>query len=400
MVDVVGGAARCVVVCALALGAFIPFASARETDSERVLYNFCALGGCSDGSGPAAGVVADTSGNRYGTTSQGGNFACGGGCGVVYKLAPGGTETVLHAFDGSDGQYADTPLIIDASGNLYGATATGGGKGSCNLGCGVAFKIAPDGTETVLHAFSGGKDGGFPNALIADKKGNLYGTTAIGGAHGDGTVFELRSNGKELVLYSFAGGNDGAGPAAGVIRDKLGNLYGTTAGGGLYNSGTVFKLAPDGTETVLYAFTGGSDGGPPYASLVADRAGNLYGTTYFGGANGGGNVFKVAPDGSETSLYAFCTQGNCSDGNEPLAALVVDKSGNLYGTTSTGGQYGNGVVFKLAPDGIETVLHSFNAGVGDGAWPISGLIAVNGILYGTAQGGGTNSSGVVFRVRE
>jgi uncharacterized repeat protein (TIGR03803 family) len=381
------------------IGLMLGNCAVAEAQTYTVLYNFCSQNNCSDGAGSVSGLIGDSSGNLYGTTTQGGNPTCGNGCGVVFKLAPNGTETALHAFDGRDGQYADSSLIMDASGNLFGTTATGGGAGSCNMGCGVAFEIAPNGTETVLHAFSGGNDGGYPSgALIADKKGNLYGLTQNGGANGVGALFKIASNGTETVLYSFADGNDGAYPVGGLIADKKGNLYGATAGGGPSGEGTVFKLAPDGTETVLYAFTGAADGGVPNAGVISDKTGNLYGTTQYD-STFSGVVYMIAPSGVETVLYTFCSQQNCEDGYDPMASLVRDKKGNLYGTTYYAGANGNGgTVFKVTPQGVETTLHSFDAGSGDGYDSQSNLLKVKGTLYGTTWTGGTNQAGTVFSV--
>ena len=257
-------------------------------------------------------------------------------------------------------------------------------KNGCKpFGCGSVFKIAPDGSETELHAFDyqKGHDGGVPlGGLIADNKGNLFGTTAAGGIYDPGTVFELSPNGVESVLYSFKGGSDGAVPEGTPIEDNSGNLYGTTLiGGGTCGCGTVFKVAPDSTETILHTFTGtGGDGSNP---LISDRAGNLYGTTSGGGNGGGecgcGTVFKLAPDGTETVLHAFAW-GN--DGASPQATLLADDAGDLFGTTTEGGgsgcsyESGCGTVFKLTPDGTETILYAF-AGGSDGADPVGSLVA-------------------------
>jgi uncharacterized repeat protein (TIGR03803 family) len=253
-----------------------------------------------------------------------------------------------------------------------------------------------------------------------DKKGNLLGTTPYGGASAGGTVFKVVPKGRETVLYSFAIGSDGNAPLAGLIKDKAGNLYGTTYEGGDtscyngYGCGTVFKLTPDGTETVLYAFQGGSDGAVPQASLIMDEAGNLYGTTVRGGnisdcdRYGCGTVFKLAPDGTETALHAFA--GGPNDGANPVGDLIADKKGNLYGTTAEGGRAGGdgaGIAFKLVPDGTETVLYSFCAQTDctDGGNPLAGLIKDKaGNLYGTGQLGGNSSNcdghncGVVFEI--
>ncbi len=228
-------------------------------------------------------------------------------------------ETVLHAFtEGGDGGFPDAGLLVDEQGNLYGTTVHGGDSTNCQNGCGAVVKLTPGGAELVLYSFcpqSQCADGEQPYAaLIEDKAGNLYGTTYLGGAHNLGAVFRLAPDGSESVLYSFSGSSgDGAYPLASLIADSAGNFYGTTSGGGDDHKckqlgigcGTVFRLAPDGTETVLYRFNGGKDGANPYAGLIMDKAGNLYGTTLFGGARDSGTAYKLAPDGAESVLSQF-----------------------------------------------------------------------------------------------
>jgi uncharacterized repeat protein (TIGR03803 family) len=301
-------------------------------------------------------------------------------------------------------------LIPDAAGNLYGTTFDGGASDA-----GVVFKLSPTGTETVLYSFTGGADGANPDAeLIRDAAGNLYGTTRDGGTFDAGVVFELircdsEASGYEFkVLHTFAGGaDDGAYLYAGLIQDAAGNLYGTTGGGGAASSacnspdgrcGVVFKLSPGGTETILYRFTGVRDGADPSASLIRDAAGNLYGTTPFGGPGGHGVVFKVSPTGIETVLYSF-TGG--TDGGYPQAALIGGAAGTLYGTTVRGGVSNEGVVYKLIPCDSSydfKVVYSFTGGA-DGGQPTAELIqdaADN--LYGTTYSGGVLGAGVVFRL--
>ena len=376
----------------------------------KILYSFT---GGNDGSFPHAGLIKDAAGNFYGTTYDGGGDYCAPfGCGAVFKLAPDGTETLLHSFAG--GRDGDGPwgrLIKNKDGNLYGTTITGGKAGCANSGgCGTVFKIASDGKETVLHAFAGGSDGQFPYAgLVSDAKGNLYGTTEQGGTgfkdctegFGSGTIFKITPDGKEKVLHSFTGSPDGCLPDGPLIMDTAGNLYGTTSYGGQsecppYSCGTVFKFAPDGTETVLYSFNIAPDGEIPESRLIMDASGNLYGTTVYGGARGAGTVYRVAPDGTEKVLYSFCAKSDCADGFLPYAGLHRDEKGDLYGTTGYGGNTncaegnGCGLVFKLAPDGAETVLHAFTGG-SDGQFPVGDLITDNaGRLYGTAGAGGVD----------
>jgi len=328
------------------------------------LYTFTGL---KDGAFPSAGLVQDSAGNLYGTTLiGGGSTGCGtGGCGTVFKVSPTGVETLLHIFTGgADGANPKASLIRDASGNLYG-TAFAGGSGSCPGGCGVVFKLSPQGTETVLYAFTGGADGGNPKAgLIQDAAGNFYGTTFLRGGpkpcawygYGCGTVFELSPAGLETVLYSFKGAADGGNSEAGLIRDAAGNLYGTALNGGHSGYGAVFELSPTGTETVLYSFSNGTNGGNPNAGLIQDAAGNLYGTSFYGLSTGictggCGTVFEVSSTGKETVLHSFA---GGADGANPSGSLIQDAAGNFYGTASRGGSlatwpYGSGVVFKLAP---------------------------------------------------
>jgi uncharacterized repeat protein (TIGR03803 family) len=278
---------------------------------------------------------------------------------------------------------------MDSSGDLYGTALFGGSNRD-----GTVFELGPANTETVLLNFRK-TYGIFPSAgLIRDSQGNLYGTTSSAGANGDGTVFKIDSSGAATVFHNFTG-TDGASPLAGLIMDSTGNLYGTTANGGTYNAGTVFKLDPSGNATVLHGFNPSTDGGYPEAGLIMDSSGSLYGTTaYRGSSANGGTVFKVDPSGNLTVLHIF--GGN--DGLNPVAGLIMDSSGNLYGTTAYGGANGAGTVFKIDPSGTETVLHSFNSSV-DGGYPYGGLVMdSSGNLYGTAAYGGSNGDGTVFKI--
>jgi len=433
---------------------------------QSVPYTFT---GGSDGAAPTAGLISDSKGNLYGTATNGGDISganCPGlnpptGCGVVFELTPpsGGsgswTESVLYTFTGgSDGAYPQAALIFDAKGNLYGTAANGGDTSGSNCtatgGCGVVFELSPPSggagpwTETVLYTFTGTPDGSVPFAgLIFDAKGNLYGTTAGGGASGFGTVFELSppSGGTgswtETLLYSFSGSSDGDSPVAGLIFDAKGNLYGTTVNGGSA-FGVVFELSPPSggtnwTESVLYAFKDSADGAYPYAGVIFDAKGNLYGTTSNGGnmsgpnckvAHGCGVVFELSPPSggigawTETVPYTFT---GATDGGYPYAGLIFDSKGNLYGTTAQGGNTsgsncsasdGCGVVFELTPPSggtgawTETLPYVFNGG-SDGANPYAGLfLDSQGSLYSsTAMGGNTSGSncssggcGVIFEL--
>jgi uncharacterized repeat protein (TIGR03803 family) len=394
-------------------GAIAAFASVvvvnqpTQAQTYKVLYSFS----IAPGGGSASGVIEDPEGNLYGTFNTPGiSRACnGGGCGVVYKLEPSGKYVQLHIFDGLHkyGRQTNSGVIRDAQGNLYGEALSG------IHDSGIVYKLSPAGKETVLNSFNRSTTGAYPvGGLIRDAQQNLYGTNYIGGVYGGGTVFKLSNTRKETVLYSFTYGAGGDEPPGGVIRDAKGNLYGTTQyGGDLYSCGqgvgcgVVFKLDNTGKETVLYSFTGGADGATPEASVIQDAQGNLYGTTYYGGSTkcsdgigvGCGVVFKLDASGAETVLYSFCSVSECADGANPVAGLVKDAQGNLYGTTNLGGSsgfppcdfyhVGCGVVFKLDPSGSETVLYSFCSvqQCTDGGRPVTPLIQdAQGNLYGTA----------------
>ncbi|MGH6887701.1 MAG: choice-of-anchor tandem repeat GloVer-containing protein [Rhizomicrobium sp.] len=395
-------------VAALIAGTTFPALAADQ--SFEVVHSFA--GGKKDGAWPFSYLVADRSGNLYGTTEIGGGIqpiCSGSGCGTIFEIAPDGTETIPYSFSPKKaGAYPYDGLLEDNAGNLYGTAGSGG-----RHGCGSVFKLAPDGTETTLHSFActngTNKRGTFPQYnVITDKKGDLISTTEFGGdlqacnGGGCGAVFKLAPDGRESVLYSFTGGIDGSSPSSGLLS-VAGNFYGTTGlgGGGSCNGGcgVVYELAKGKgrgwIETALYTFTGGNDGAGPTGNLIADRAGNLFGTTSKGGAHGDGTVFKISPAGSETVLHAF---SGGQDGASP-SGVIADKQGNLYGTTDSAGASGYGTVFKLATDGTETTLHSFAGS--DGAFPGRGaLLEVGPYLYGTTIEGGSDNYGVVFRVRK
>jgi len=392
----------------------------------------------SAGLSPKAGLTSDSSGNLYGTTVAGGkndcSFVTGGRCGTVFQLQPkssGHWKTILlHNFNGLDGAQPAASLIADGSGNLYGTT-TQGGSSNCSQGCGVVFELLPalscEWKEVILHTFKGSADGEYPSGgLLFDEAGNLYGTTGGGGnlsycgGYGCGTVFKLTPVGgnkwKKELLYAFPGGNDGAGPDGTLIFDEQGALYGTTySGGGGY--GTVFRLSRGSsgkwTEQVLYSFLGyqNGDGSYPLAGLVADSDGNLFGTTAQGGStagycgNGGcGVVFELSRVGAaswkETVILAF----DGSDGSNPESTLIFDTAGNLYGAASANGSYDytpGGVVFELSPGSYgwtEQVLHQFGTGT-DGTGPNGPLVFDQaGNIYGTTSAGGTDGGGIGFEI--
>jgi uncharacterized repeat protein (TIGR03803 family) len=351
-----------------------------------VLYTF---GSGTDGSTPYASLVRDSAGNLYGTTFSGGT----GSAGTVFAVDPKGKETVLHNFQaGADGAFPVSGLMRGPDGDLFGTTVEGGASGH-----GTIFKLDTLGQESILHTFKI-QDGSYPDAgLLRDAAGNLYGATIEGGASNVGTVFMLSKTRDETVLHSFTGGTDGRFPYSygSLLRDHAGNFYGATLAGGASDHGIVFRLDPAGKERILYNFTGGTDGGYPYGGVVMDEKGNLYGTTYMGGAFGQGTVFKLTLAGKETVLYSF-TGG--TDGGNPTTRLLRDKKGNLYGTTYYGGTANSGVVFKLDATHKQSVLHSFNYST-DGGYPIARLIKDGaGNLYGTASAGGASDHGTVFKI--
>ena len=352
------------------------------TGNETILYNFP---GGSGGEAGYASLTLDAAGNLYGTAIGGPS-----GYGIVYKLPPGGQPAILHAFtggaDGGDPEYAS--VVVDEAGNVYGTTTYGGADNY-----GVVYEIGSSGNETVLHSFAGGGDGAEPFAgVFRDSSGDLYGTTLRGGRSNEGLVFEINHKGQKTNIYGFPAMQDGANPSSGLIGDPDGNFYGVTSTGGLQNLGVVYKISRGGEETVLHWFAGGSDGANPKGNLARDSNGNLYGATVFGGPANAGTVFQVSPSGDETVLYAF-TGG--SDGLNPEGGVVLDPSGNVYGTASWGG-LGWGTVFEVSPAGALTVLYSFEGNT-DGGAPMSNLIRdSSGNLYGTAEYAGRYGSGVVF----
>jgi uncharacterized repeat protein (TIGR03803 family) len=356
----------------------------------RVLHAF---EGKSDGSTPLSGLLLVGGSNLLGTTVRGGTKHCSKGCGTVDATSIGGGENVFFDFDGKNGEYPSGSLISDDGGNLYGTSQLGGANGHGNV-----FELAADGKETVLYSFcprGSCSDGAGPIAgLVEDGNGNLYGTTSLGGSAGDGTVFELSPEKKEEVLYSFKGGFDGSGPSDSLVLDGDGDLYGTTDGGGAYEGGAVFRITPKGKESLLYSFCANrycTDGESPHSSVIFDNAGNLYGTTAEGGLYQGGVVFKITPAGTETTLYSFCAVKDCADGDEPEGALIADGGGNVFGTTVYGGMNNAGSVFEITSAGKELVLYSFcsAADCSDGELPYDTLVADGaGTLYGTTSAGG------------
>jgi uncharacterized repeat protein (TIGR03803 family) len=335
----------------------------------------------------------------YGTTSTGGSSNDG----VVFSMNPSGAETIIHNFTGgTDGAGPYGVLIIDKAGNLYGTTTAGG-----SADAGTVFEVSGN-AETVLYSFAGGANGADPIAgLVEDAAGNLYGTTSQGGTNGNGTVFELaipKTKGApwtQSVLYSFGAGTDGSVPIGGVNFDSAGNLYGTTSSGGAYGYGIVFQLVPGArwTENILHSFQNGNDGSVPYAGLIADKSGNFYGAATQGGANGGGTVYELIGSGSNWNFSViYSVPGWGISGT--FRNVVLDSSGNLYGTTHCDGSYSAGTVYELSPSGGNwkySLLYTFTGG-SDGQYSVANLVSSQNKLYGTTLYGGSNNNGVVYEV--
>ena len=303
---------------------------------EKVLFNFDEATGGAGGS-----LVKDAAGNFYGT-SGGGAFDQG----AVFVVNRAGEEKVLYSFTGAngDGALPNAGLIQDAAGNLYGTTQAGGAFDQ-----GTLFVVSKSGHEKVLHSFTRDNgDGANPQGtLVQDAANNLYGTTWAGGTFDLGTVFVANRAGEEKVLYSFTGPDgDGANPNGGLVRDAAGNLYGTTGAGGAVRLGTVFVVSPSGEEKVLHSFGGSGDGEHPNGGLVRDAVGNLYGTTSSSNSETLGTVFEVNNAGEEMVLYGFL---GGVDGANPRGGVIRDATGNLYGTTFFGGAFTQGTVFELIP---------------------------------------------------
>jgi uncharacterized repeat protein (TIGR03803 family) len=382
-----------------------------QAQTFTVLHTFSGL----DGSGPDGSLVQDAAGNLYGTTYFGGTYTGG----VAFKLDNTGNETVLFDFNpyNSNGAFPGYGFIIDKEGNVYSPADAGSAEGG-----GVLWELSPDGNEKVLWYFGGCrgcfKPSGPEGRLLMDASGNLYGVTQSGGVKGKGTqceyygcgvVFKLDTAGNLRVLHAFTGGNDGGTPYGALLQDAAGNLYGAAITGGDWSCpqfptlgcGTVFKLTPDNKFTVLHAFTGGRDGAGPYGGLVMDSAGNLYGSAHTGGNSncddGCGTLFKIDANGKFKVLYTFTN----NPAAYPIGNLVMDPKGNIYGETqglNTNSYYGT--VFELNSAGKVKLLHILN-GSTDGADPNGGLIRDSaGNLYGVAyQGFGLHDrNGTVFKV--
>jgi uncharacterized repeat protein (TIGR03803 family) len=354
-----------------------------------ILYSFT---DGADGELPYSTPLLTRHGALYGTSLFGGGVGDDGG--TVFELTPTGKEKSLYQFSGqADGDGPNSTLIRDAAGNLYGTTQGGG-----NAYGGTIFEIAPDGTETVLYTFQGTSDGQYPmGGVLMDASGDLYGTTNWGGTYSWGTIFKLTPGGSFSVLYNFTGGKDGGGPFGPLVMDQNGNLFGVTDYGGDWGTcggggcGVAFRLGTDGTETVLHKFGKRTWDYEPSSGLIFDSQGNMYGTT---SDQFGGGLYRLAPDGTEKILHKF----SGPDGVEPAGQLAMDSKGNIFGATIYGGANNLGTIFRVTSGGRETVLYSFTGQNGDGADPYGGVVlGRHDELYGTTYGGGANHWGTLFR---
>jgi uncharacterized repeat protein (TIGR03803 family) len=345
-----------------------------------------------NGAFPVAALIHGVDGNFYGTTRSGGS----GGSGNVFQLTAAGVLTNLASFNGTNGASPRAGLLQTADGVFYGTTYNGGSNNA-----GTIFRMATNGALTTLVILSfANTNGAYPiGGLVRAQDGNLYGTTAFGGTNGYGTLFRVATNGAFTLLVSFDSTN-GASPYSGLVAASDGNLYGTTYEGGTNGgNGTLFKLATNGAFSSLYSFTGNADGANPYAALIQGTDGNFFGTTFSGGTNNYGTVFKFNTNGVLTTLVSF---GN-TNGAYPQGAVLQASDGNFYGTTSSGGAYTNqlglgyGTVFELTTNLSLTTLVSFNGT--NGGSPEAGLLqSADGSFYGTTANGGANDYGTVFRL--
>lgn len=369
------------IAAALMMGVLLcVFPSSSKAQTFEVLHAFTGL----DGGFPDATVTFDMNGNLYGTTFDG----------TVYEIDSTGTFSVLHTFSHHEGTSSESTLLVDSAGNLYGTNSQGGSK---NLG--TAFRLNKSGQLILLVSwgkFGDTSHGWDPTAgLTTDKTGALYGTTQLGGASDFGTVYEVdHGTGAFTLLHSFGVPPDGAEPNGRVLLGADDSLYGTTQAGGQFGPGTIFKIDVNGMETTLYSFSGGADGANPTGDLAQDIQGNLYSTTYQGGNANAGTVFKFDQNTATlTTLYSF----SGTDGANPFSGVVIDQRGNLYGTTYGGGANIWGTAYKLDTSGNLTILHNFSKGT-DGGLPYAGVTLYKGSIYGTTQQGGAFGYGVVYKV--
>jgi uncharacterized repeat protein (TIGR03803 family) len=348
-----------------------------------------------DGSEPYAGLAPGSDGNFYGTCFEGGSNSLGS----VFKITQGGALTPLYSFGFIDGSQPTAALVQGSDGNFYGTTFEGGTsiEFGAEYGYGTVFQISSNGAFNSLYSFTNGIDGGSPYAGLAEGlDGAYYGATVSGGASGDGVIFQITSAGALTPFYSFTNGVDGSQPRAAMILGGDGGFYGTTYQGGSNGLGVVFRFTTIGGLTPLHSFKGGSEGANPLGQLLQWTNGVLYGTTFTGGAGSFGTIFNMTTGGSFSTLYSFT---NGIDGAYPGAGLALGSNGNFYGTTYSGGPYGYGGIFKITPQGALTPLYLFTGG-NDGSFSYATLAqGHDGDFYGTtSEGGGSKNGGVVFKL--
>jgi|SRR5580704_4977384 uncharacterized repeat protein (TIGR03803 family) len=388
---------------ALAFVAVLALAVITTESAQAQTFTSLASFNGTDGANPYAGVVQAINGDFYGVTLYGGIHNSGG---TVFKMTPSGTVSTVYNFCAqtgcADGANPYAALLQAANGSFYGTTASGGAGAS-----GIVFKITPSGALTILNSFDNTYGEQPEAALIQAPNGDFYGTATEAGFNA-GTIFDVTPSGTLTLLHDFCSVTqcaDGEVPHGALVFASNGNLYGTTGSGGAHFDGTVFSMTPSGTLTTLYAFCSLSDctdGSDPFTTLIQATNGDFYGTTQSGGANGFGTVFKMTSTGALTVLYNFCSLSGCADGEDPIGALVQATDGNFYGTTARGGANGDGgTIFKLTPTGTLTTLYSFcsQPGCADGSTSYGGIIqGTDGDFYGTTSVGGVNPSsyGTVF----
>jgi len=394
------------VLALLTLGFLLGIPQFTSAQNFQVLHNFTNGG---DGGTPPYTLAKDAAGRFFGTAATGG----ANNNGIIFRFAQaGGSWTLLPIYNFSDNDGSPGwGLTIAPDGSIFSNASYASVLGGP---CGTALMIRPPATvprsvlspwqETVLRTYVKREDGCPTGNLVRDTAGNLYGVTQSGGPNGWGSVFELSPSGSgwtENILYAFQGQADGGAPYPGLIMDSAGNLYGTASAKGANNQGVVFELTPSGggwSQHVLYTFQGGNDGGQPVAGLIFDNSGNLYGATTSWGSGGGGTVFKLAPSGGS---WTFSVLASLTGSDGPVASLTMDAGGNLYGTTFMDDSYGYGSVFKLSASGggwTYTDLHDFTGGT-DGGYPGGGVVLdASGNLFGTAVLGGANGFGVIYEI--
>jgi uncharacterized repeat protein (TIGR03803 family) len=400
----------------VACGLYMIYGAMAITSSAQTLTTLVGFTGF-DGSDPyTAPLLQGTDGNFYGTTAYGGT----NGCGTIFKITPNGVLTTLYSFcaqpNCTDGMYPFAGLLQGIDGSFYGTTTQGGAEGHS----GTAFRITPTGQLTTLYNFCSKvngngncTDGSYPTGgLVQGDDASFYGTTFSGGVGdaqycngGCGTVFKMTPGGTLITLHSFAGyPTEGSGPNSALVEAEDGDLYGTTENGGAYTActlgcGTVFKITPKGTLGTLHSFAGyPGDGAAPDASLAPAIDGTFYGTTSAGGSADAGTIFKITTTRSFATIYNFCSQTNCADGENPESGLMPATDGNLYGTALRGGVYESGSTFKITPEGALTSPYSFCSqgfpSCPEGSLPYAGLMqATNGRFYGSTSEGGDLSCG-------